>query len=159
MYVHAMCYTVLYLNFTLSNNIILESDGYVPIGITLSGGISTTPITVIVTPTEQSPISATGTCIKNQSSYSSCNIFTYYVPTGWNVDFDSEQFNMTIYSGEVFEDYNLSIACDKVVEDEESFNLTFSLANENDQIVIGQFISIIHIIDSTGKSEALLSHY
>ena len=82
-----------------------------------------------------------------------------YILIGLNADFDSEQFNITINVGEVFGDYNLSITCDKVVEDDESFNLTFSLSNDNDQIFIGQFISIIHIIDSTGKSEALLSHY
>ena len=38
----------------------MESEGYVPVGVMLSGGTSTTPITVIVTPTEQSPISAMG---------------------------------------------------------------------------------------------------
>lgn len=57
---------------------------------------------------------------------------------------------MTIDAGLVFADYNLLIACDKLVEDEERFNLTFSLVDYNDQIVIGLSTSIVHIIDSTG---------
>ena len=53
-------YTALFLNFTLEQYVVMESEGYVPVGVMLSGGRSTTPITVIVTPTEQSPISAMG---------------------------------------------------------------------------------------------------
>ena len=60
-----MYYLVLYLNFTLSQYTVMESNGYVPIGVTLSGAISTTPITVRVTPTEQLPISARGTYVVN----------------------------------------------------------------------------------------------
>ena len=59
-YVCILTYTVLFLNFTLEQYIVMESEGYVPVGVMLSGGTSTTPITVIVTPTEQSPISAMG---------------------------------------------------------------------------------------------------
>ena len=53
-------------------------------------------------------------------------------------------------AGDAFGQYNLSITCDKLVEDDESFNLTVSLANDNDQIIISQSTSVIHIIDSTG---------
>lgn len=58
-----MLCVVLFLDFILEEYYIFESDGYVPIGVTLSGGISNTPVTVIVTPTERSPLSATGTYV------------------------------------------------------------------------------------------------
>ena len=52
--------TVLLLDFTLERYIVMESQGYITIGVMLSGGIATSSITVLVTPTEQSPISARG---------------------------------------------------------------------------------------------------
>ena len=45
---------VLFVQFGLEQYIVMETEGYVPVGVMLSGGTSTTPITVIVTPTEQS---------------------------------------------------------------------------------------------------------
>ena len=47
---------VLFVQFGLEQYIVMETEGYVPVGVMLSGGTSTTPITVIVTPTEQSPM-------------------------------------------------------------------------------------------------------
>ena len=58
-------YSVLFVNFTLEQYVVMESEGYVPVGVMLSGGTSTTPITVIVTPTEQSPISAMGKYVRS----------------------------------------------------------------------------------------------
>ena len=77
---------------------------------------------------------------------------------GSSVDFISDPFNITIDAGEVFGDHNLSITCDKAVEDDESFNLTVSLANNNPQIIINS-TAIVHIIDSTGKGNAILSQW
>ena len=55
-YVHKLkcIYIVLILDFTMEQYNVLESVGYVEIGVMLLRGISTTPITVVVTPTEQS---------------------------------------------------------------------------------------------------------
>ena len=64
-------YTALFLNFTLEQYVVMESEGYVPVGVMLSGGRSTTPITVIVTPTEQSPISAMGKYVRIYIRYRS----------------------------------------------------------------------------------------
>ena len=56
--------TVIQLDFTLEQYTVMESAGYVAIGVMLSGGIATSSITVVVTPTELSPVSATGrSCI------------------------------------------------------------------------------------------------
>ena len=76
---------------------------------------------------------------------------------GSSIDFDSDPFNITIDSGLTIGSYNLSITCDKVVEHNESFNLTMSLTFNNDQIVIGQSTSIVQITDSTGKQN--IYHY
>ena len=46
--------TVIHLDFTLEQYTVMESAGYIAIGVMLSGGISTSSITVVVTPTEQS---------------------------------------------------------------------------------------------------------
>ena len=73
--------------------------------------------------------------------------------TGLFVDFDSEQFTLTIAAGEIIGSYNLSISCDKVVEDDESFTITFLLANDNDHITIGQSTATVYITDSTGTQE------
>ena len=78
---------------------------------------------------------------------------------GLSSDFNSDQFNIIIDAGEVFGEYNLSITCDKQIEDDERFNLTFYLANINPQIITNQSTAIVHIIDSTGKSDVLLSQW
>ena len=51
---------MLFVQFTLEQYIVMESVGYVEVGVMLSGGTSTTPITVIVTPMLQSQISTMG---------------------------------------------------------------------------------------------------
>ena len=58
---------------------------------------------------------------------------------------------MTINAGEIISYHNLSITCDKLVEDIETFNLTLSLTNDNDRITIGQSTAIVQITDNTGE--------
>ena len=70
---------------------------------------------------------------------------------GSSVDFISDQFNTTIGAGETTGNYSLPITCDKVVEDDESFNLTLSLAIANSHIIISQSTAIVQITDSTGN--------
>ena len=70
---------------------------------------------------------------------------------GSSINFDSDPFNITIDSGLTIGSYNSSITCDKIVEQNESFNLTMSLAFNNDQIVIDQSMAIVQITDSTGR--------
>lgn len=84
-------------------------------------------------------------------SYKSACYFSFCIDLiGSSVDFDSEQFNITINSGETTGYHDLSITCDKLVETDESFNLTFALAVHNDQIIIGQSTAAVQIVDSTG---------
>ena len=51
---------MLFVQFELEQYIVMESEGYVPVGVMLSGGTSTSPITVMVTATQQSSIFAIG---------------------------------------------------------------------------------------------------
>ena len=70
---------------------------------------------------------------------------------GSSIDFISDQFNITIRAGETTGNHHLLIICDKVVEDDESFNLTLSLAIDNSRIIISQSTAIAQITDSTGN--------
>ena len=63
---------------------------------------------------------------------------------------DPYPFNITIDAEENFGSYNLSITCDKLVEEDESLNLTISLVNNISQIIITHSTAVLHIIDSTG---------
>ena len=48
------------MDFALEQYNAVEADGFVEVEIILSGGTSSTPITVTIIPTVKSPISATG---------------------------------------------------------------------------------------------------
>lgn len=59
MYVCSYCmlyFVALFLNFTLEQYNVMESEDYVEIGVMFLGGTSNTPITLIVTPIEQSAL-------------------------------------------------------------------------------------------------------
>ena len=68
--------------------------------------------------------------------------------TGSSVD--SHPFNITIDAGENVGSYNLSIICDKLPEEDESLNLTLSLADDNSQVIIAHSTAVLYITDSTG---------
>ena len=55
-----MCCVGLSVEFESRNFRGSESSGHVEIVVVISGGSSTTPIEVVVTPSEQSPVSARG---------------------------------------------------------------------------------------------------
>ena len=55
-----MCCVVLRVEFGSRRFVGSESSGYVEVVMIISGGSSITPIEVVVTPSEQSPVSARG---------------------------------------------------------------------------------------------------
>jgi len=55
-----MCCVVLRVEFASRRFIGSESSGHVEVVVIISGGSSTTSIEVVVTPSEQSPVSARG---------------------------------------------------------------------------------------------------
>ena len=54
-------YVVLVVEFVSGQFAGSESSGFIEVIVRITGGTSNTPITVTVTPTEQSPVSAMGT--------------------------------------------------------------------------------------------------
>ena len=55
-----MCCVVLRVGFGSRRFVGSESSGHVEVVVIISGGSSSTPIEVVVTPSEQSPVSARG---------------------------------------------------------------------------------------------------
>ena len=68
---------------------------------------------------------------------------------GSGVDFDSNSINITFGVGEVSKRVNISVSCDKEVEEEESFEIRLSLLSTNPHVTTGNR-SIGRITDSTG---------
>ena len=125
-----------------------ESSGFVEVIVRLTGGASITPITVTVTPTEQSPVSAKGKLVYIQ-------ILIYgklsYYDTGSGVDFYSNPFNITINAGATESRGNVSVNFDSNVEEQETFSIVLVLVTNDPQITLGRDVSEGLIIDSTGN--------
>ena len=69
---------------------------------------------------------------------------------GSGVDFDSN--NATFAAGEANKSVNISVMCDKIVENTtERFDISLSLISNNPQVRIARNRSVGIIIDSTGK--------
>ena len=124
-----------------------ESSGTIEVVVRIIGGTSSDPITVTVTPSVQSPVSAMGkpsyVCIV-VVSFDGCHI-------GSGVDFDSNPFNITIDAESSMGSGMVSIVYDNVVEETEAFNLGLTLVTVSPQIALGRSTSVAQITDSTGK--------
>ena len=75
----------------------------------------------------------------------------YYILTGSSVDFYSNQFSIIIDAGEIIGRFNLSIICDGLAEDHETFDLALALANETNGIIYDQSTAVVEISDSTSE--------
>jgi len=74
------------------------------------------------------------------------------IVTGSGVDFDSGPFNLTFATREVIESVNISLMCDKIVEQRENFDISLMLISNNPQVSMGsRDTSEVVIIDHTGK--------
>jgi len=85
-------------------------------------------------------------------SYNNIHIDYYvciYILTGLGIDFDTDQFNITINPRENFGSFNISITCDHEPEESESFNV--KLTSNNPLVYISEAMALVRIIDSTGK--------
>ena len=54
---------VITVRFTQNRFTGSETTGFIPVNLELNGGSSTSPFTVMVTPSEQSPVSAEGNSV------------------------------------------------------------------------------------------------
>ena len=123
-----------------------ESSGFVEVIVIISGGSSTSPISVMVTTSEQT---ATGKgYIKSQHKITTSD---YCTLIGSGVDFDSNPINITFAAGEVNKSVSISVMCDKIVEETEKFSITLTLTGNNPQVTLGKNSTIGIISDSTGK--------
>ena len=122
-----------------------ESSGFIEVVVRITGGTSITPITVTVTPTEQSPVSAMGKVvyILTKQPMLSCIILL-------GVDFNLTPFYITINAGSTEGRGNVSVTLDNVVEGLETFNMRLTLASDHSQITLGNTCEG-RIIDSTGN--------
>ena len=134
---------MLVIGFKFTEYTVAESSGIVQLTVTLSGGSSITPISVMVTTIE---LSATG------EEYITFIIYDrLYTLLGFNVDFDSNPIDVTFAAGEVSKRINIPVMCDKIVERAEKFDTSLMLTSNNHQVKIGRDRSTVKIIDSTGK--------
>ncbi|XP_065917231.1 uncharacterized protein [Dysidea avara] len=121
--------TMLKVEFGSRRFVDSESSGHVEVVVIISGGSSIIPIEVVVTPSEQSPVSARGS----------------------GVDFDSNPITIIFGVGEVSKRINISVSCDEEVEGEERFDIALLLPNNNPQVTLrkNRQTSTVRITDST----------
>ena len=78
-------------------------------------------------------------------------MFSYYYTTiGSGVDFDSNPITITIEAGSTEGGGNISVSCDDLVEEVETFNMTLTLASSNPLVRVGRDTAEGRITDSTG---------
>ena len=128
-----------------------KSSRFIEVVVRITGGTSSNPITVTVTPTEQSPVSAMGELTYNYV----CSIIMLF-NTGSGVDFNSNPFNITINAGATEGRGNVPVVLDNVVEASETFDMTLMLVTSSTQVTLSRSTSVGQIIDSTGKWMILL---
>ena len=81
----------------------------------------------------------------------------YCTLIGSDVDFDSGPFDITIQPGFINGSANISITCDNVVEQMESFSL--KLTTDSPQVLIDKNKAMVQIVDTTGKQEVIIMIY
>ena len=74
----------------------------------------------------------------------------YYTPIGSGVDFDSNPITITIEAGSTEGRGNISVSCDNVTEQMETFDMNLTLASDNPLVRVGRDTSVGIITDSTG---------
>ena len=74
----------------------------------------------------------------------------YYTPIGSGVDFDSNPITITIEAGSTEGRGNISVICDNVTEQVETFDVNLTLASDNPLVRVGRDTSVGRITDSTG---------
>ena len=122
-----------------------ESSEFIEVVVRITGGTSSTPITVTVTPSVQSPVSAMG------KWWLLMYLAVHNILIGSGVDFNSDPFNITINAGATEGRANIAVTCDDEVEGSETFDMTLTLAGSANGVVLGRDTSEGVITDSTGK--------
>ena len=125
-----------------------ESSGFIEVIVRITGGSSSTPITVTVTPSVQSPVSAMGRQWLLTVDISTTN---YCTVIGSGVDFNSNPLTITINAGATDGRANVSVSCDNVTEGLETFDMRLTITSSSSGVRLGRDTSEGQITDSTGK--------
>ena len=134
------------MEFTSGQFVGSESSGFIEVIVRITGGSSSTPITVTVTPSVQSPVSAMGKWWLLTVNYTN-----YCTVIGSGVDFNPNPFTITINAGANEGRANVSVTCDDEVEGLETFDMTLTLTSSSSGVILGRNTSQGQISDSTGK--------
>ena len=113
----------------------------------ITGGLSITPITVTITPSVQSPVSAMGRQLLLTVNISTTNVYNVI---GSGIDFNSNPFTITINAGATNGRANVSVTCDDEVEELESFDMTLTIKSNSPEVTLGRDTCEGQISDSTG---------
>ena len=141
------------MEFAQKNYSGLERSGYISIILSLKGNsISTHNITVTVTPTDRSPVSAEGKryyiCI-----HASCYIILICKLSGNGVDYDSNPIIALFNAGVNTTTIIIPVINDNITEETETFNLSLTnLSSPTGQVVLGSISKATgSIVDDTSK--------
>ena len=140
-------YIVLEVGYASGQFVGSESSGFIEVIVRITGGSSITHITVTVTPSVQSPVSAMGRQWLLTVNISATN---YCTVIGSDVDFNSNPFNITINAGATDGRANVSVTCDDEVEGLETFNMTLTITSGGTGLKLGNETCEGQITDSTG---------
>ena len=113
----------------------LESSGFIEVIVRITGGSSSTPIIVTVTPSVQSPVSAMGRQWLLTVNISTTN---YCTVIGSGVDFNSNPLTITINAGATDGRANISVTCDNVTEGLETFGMRLTLTSSSSGVTLGR---------------------
>ena len=129
-----------------------ESSGFVEVVVIISGGSSTTPISVMMTIITRGRSAAGEGYINNQ-------YINYSTPRCMKLghDLDTESIALTFVPKEVNKTTNISVNCDTRSENEERFDIRLRLTSNNPQVRTGRDRSVGIIRDSTGNDGTVVS--
>ena len=130
----------------------LEASGFIPVTLLLRGGTSNYDISVTVTPSDQSPVSAEG---KWYVSYS--YLLVSFDLLGNGVDYDSTAITTIFTAGSNSTIVTVPVIVDKIVEQSETFDLTITIPSSlQDHVIAGAITeAVANIIDDTSKKKSV----
>ena len=127
-----------------------ERSGMIPVTLVLGGGISLNKITVTVTPSDQSPVSAEG---KKACNYPIVLVNWLMLLLGNSVDYTSTPIDATFAANTTSTTINVPVSKDNIAEESETFNLTLTIPPSlSSQVIPGKITKAVGVItDDTSK--------
>ena len=141
------------VEFTQSSFSAMENALFLDVELQLTGGTSSTPFDVTVTPSEQSPISAEGNIV--------C-IIMCWLKSVWltgDVDFNTAPLTATFASGMTTSSVSVPVIIDNIVEMDEEYVITLNQPTVRG-VTLGTITMATGIImDATGEWLLMTFHW